>query len=171
MLRGINPFNLFIISSLATVFSKFPALRLLNKCNILGKFIPAFRRIVAQMQHDLFHIYTVDEHTLNVIENIRRFTLQKWKHEFPECNEIFKSFKNPYLLYLSAMFHDIAKGRGGDHSKLGGIVSLRFTKLMNLNVEDRELIAWLVKSHLKSLILIFFLSTKSSMSVDELYIP
>ncbi|MDC6484620.1 HD domain-containing protein, partial [Methylophilaceae bacterium] len=92
---------------------------------------------------------TVDEHTLNVIENIRRFTLQKWKHEFPECNEIFKSFKNPYLLYLSAMFHDIAKGRGGDHSKLGGIVSLRFTKLMNLNVEDRELIAWLVKSHLK----------------------
>ena len=125
------------------------SLRLLNKCNILGKFIPAFGRIVAQMQHDLFHIYTVDEHTLNVIENIRRFTLQKWKHEFPECNEIFKSFKNPYLLYLSAMFHDIAKGRGGDHSKLGGIVSLRFTKLMNLNVEDRELIAWLVKSHLK----------------------
>ena len=71
------------------------SLRLLNKCNILGKFIPAFGKIVGQMQHDLFHIYTVDEHTLNVIENIRRFTLDKWKHEFPECNEIFKNFKKP----------------------------------------------------------------------------
>ena len=71
------------------------SLRLLNKCNILGKFIPAFGNIVGQMQHDLFHIYTVDEHTLNVIENIRRFTLDKWKHEFPECNEIFKNFKKP----------------------------------------------------------------------------
>ena len=125
------------------------SLRLLNKCNILGKFIPAFGKIVAQMQHDLFHIYTVDEHTLNVIENIRRFTLDKWKHEFPECNEIFKNFKKPYLLYLGALFHDIAKGRGGDHSKLGELVALRFGRIMKLNNEDRELIAWLVKSHLK----------------------
>jgi len=125
------------------------SLRLLNKCNILGKFIPAFGKIVAQMQHDLFHIYTVDEHTLNVIENIRRFTLDKWKHEFPECNEIFKNFKKPYLLYLGALFHDIAKGRGGDHSKLGEVVALRFGRIMKLNNEDGELIAWLVKSHLK----------------------
>ena len=125
------------------------SLRLLNKCNILGKFIPAFGKIVAQMQHDLFHTYTVDEHTLNVIENIRRFTLDKWKHEFPECNDIFKSFKKPYLLYLGALFHDIAKGRGGDHSKLGGAIALRFGRIMNLSNEDKELIAWLVKSHLK----------------------
>ena len=125
------------------------SLRLLNKCNILGKFIPAFGRVVAQMQHDLFHIYTVDEHTLNVIENIRRFTLDKWKHEFPECNEIFKGFKKPYQLYLGALFHDIAKGRGGDHSKLGGDIALRFGKIMHLSNEDKDLIAWLVKSHLK----------------------
>ena len=125
------------------------SLRLLNKCNILGKFIPAFGKIVAQMQHDLFHIYTVDEHTLNVIENIRRFTLDKWKHEFPECNQIFKTFKKPYLLYLGALFHDIAKGRGGDHSKLGEVTALRFGRIMKLKNEDKELIAWLVKSHLK----------------------
>jgi len=125
------------------------SLRLLNKCNILGKFIPAFGKIVAQMQHDLFHIYTVDEHTLNVIENIRHFTLDKRKHEFPECNEIFKSFKKPHLLYLGALFHDIAKGRGGDHSELGEAIALRFGRIMKLSNEDKELIAWLVKSHLK----------------------
>jgi len=125
------------------------SLRLLNKCNILGKFIPAFGKIVAQMQHDLFHTYTVDEHTLNVIENIRRFTLDKWKHEFPECNEIFKNFKKPHLLYLGALFHDIAKGRGGDHSELGEAIALRFGRIMKLSSEDRKLIAWLVKAHLK----------------------
>jgi len=125
------------------------SLRLLSKCNILGKFIPAFGKIVAQMQHDLFHTYTVDEHTLNVIENIRRFTLDKWKHEFPECNEIFKNFKKPHLLYLGALFHDIAKGRGGDHSELGGAIALRFGRIMKLSDEDRKLIAWLVKAHLK----------------------
>ena len=125
------------------------SLRILNKCNILGKFIPAFGKIVAQMQHDLFHIYTVDEHTLNVIENIRRFTLDKWKHEFPECNEIFKNFKKPYVLYLGAIFHDIAKGRGGDHSTLGEAIALKFGQDMALNNEDIELITWLVKSHLK----------------------
>jgi len=125
------------------------SLRILNKCNILGKFIPAFGRIVAQMQHDLFHIYTVDEHTLNVIENIRRFTLEKWKHEFPECNQIFKSFKKPYLLYLGALFHDIAKGRGGDHSLLGESIARKFGHDMLLEDEDIQLITWLVKSHLK----------------------
>ena len=125
------------------------SLRLLNKCNILGKYIPAFGKIVAQMQHDLFHIYTVDEHTLNVIENIRRFTLDKWKHEFPECNTIFRSFKKPFLLYFAALFHDIAKGRGGDHSKLGETIALRFGRIMKLDNEDTNLIAWLVKSHLK----------------------
>ena len=125
------------------------SLRLLNKCNILGKFIPEFGKIVAQMQHDLFHTYTVDEHTLNVIENIRRFSLEKWKHEFPECNKIFKSFKKPHILYFGALFHDIAKGRGGDHSELGETIALRFGKIMKFRVEDKALIAWLVKSHLK----------------------
>jgi len=125
------------------------SLRLMNKCNILGNFIPPFGKVVAQMQHDLFHIYTVDEHTLNVIENIRRFSKVSLKHEFPECHEIFLKFKKPYLLYLGAIFHDIAKGRGGDHSELGFVVAMKFCKKINLPDNDTHLIAWLVKSHLK----------------------
>jgi len=125
------------------------SLRLMNKCNILGNFIPAFGKVVAQMQHDLFHIYTVDEHTLNVVENIRRFSKTSLKYEFPECHEIFLKFKKPYLLYLGAIFHDIAKGRGGDHSELGFKVAMRFCKKMCLPDEDTHLIAWLVNSHLK----------------------
>jgi [protein-PII] uridylyltransferase len=125
------------------------SLRLMNKCNILGNYIPAFGKVVAQMQHDLFHIYTVDEHTLNVIENIRRFSKASLKHEFPECHEIFLNFKKPYLLYLGAIFHDIAKGRGGDHSELGFDVAMKFCKKIDLPDNDTHLIAWLVKSHLK----------------------
>ena len=125
------------------------SLRLLNKCNILGKYIPSFGRVVAQMQHDLFHIYTVDEHTLNVVENIRRFSKAKLKHEFPECHRIFARFDKPYLLYLAAIFHDIAKGRGGDHSEKGEKVAKRFARSFGLSGEDSNLIAWLVKSHLK----------------------
>ena len=125
------------------------SLRLMNKCNILGNYITAFGQVVAQMQHDLFHIYTVDEHTLNVIENIRRFSKASLKYEFPECHKIFLNFKKPYLLYLGAIFHDIAKGRGGDHSELGFNVALKFCKKINLQDSDTHLIAWLVKSHLK----------------------
>jgi len=125
------------------------SLRIMNKCNILGQFIPMFGKIVAQMQHDLFHIYTVDEHTLNVVENLRRFSKLKLKHEFPDCYEKFKLFKKPDILYLAAIFHDIAKGRGGDHSELGALDAERFCKKINLPKEDCLLVKWLVKSHLK----------------------
>lgn len=124
------------------------ALRLLNKTNILGKFIPAFGKVVAQMQHDLFHIYTVDEHTLNVIENIRRYSKEKLKHEFPDCHDIFKSFTKPYLLYFAALFHDIGKGRGGDHSLIGEKIAIKFCRMMNFDKEESNLITWLVRSHL-----------------------
>ena len=125
------------------------SLRIMNKCNLLGQFIPVFGKIVAQMQHDLFHIYTVDEHTLNVVENLRRFSKFKLNHEFPDCYAIFKQFKKPYILYLAAIFHDIAKGRGGDHSDLGAIDADRFCKKINIPKEDTKLVKWLVKSHLK----------------------
>ena len=125
------------------------SLRIMNKCNLLGQFIPTFGKIVAQMQHDLFHIYTVDEHTLNVVENLRRFCKFELKHEFPDCYEIFKKFKKPYILYLAAIFHDIAKGRGGDHSDLGATDADRFCKKINIPKEDTKLVKWLVKSHLK----------------------
>ncbi|MCB4811721.1 [protein-PII] uridylyltransferase [Methylovorus menthalis] len=124
------------------------ALRRMNRYGILGNYIPAFGRIVGQMQHDLFHVYTVDEHILNVLRNLRRFALPELAHEFPLCSQLFMQFDKPYLLYLGALFHDIAKGRGGDHSTLGAVDAKRFCKAHGLNREDSELVAWLVEAHL-----------------------
>lgn len=125
------------------------ALRRMNRYGILGQYIPAFGRIVGQMQHDLFHVYTVDEHILNVLANLRRYAKVELKHEFPLCSELFSDFKKPYLLYLAALFHDIAKGRNGDHSRLGTIDARRFCKLHGLAKHETELVAWLVDAHLK----------------------
>lgn len=124
------------------------ALRRMNRYGILGNYIPAFGRIVGQMQHDLFHVYTVDEHILNVLRNLRRFAISRFNHEFPLCSKLFAEFDKPYLLYLGALFHDIAKGRGGDHSTLGTVDARRFCKLHGLPKEEGELVAWLVESHL-----------------------
>ncbi len=125
------------------------ALRRMNSYGILGQYLPVFGKIVGQMQHDLFHVFTVDAHILNVITNLRRFAKPELKHEFPLCTQLFESFEKPHLLYIAALFHDIAKGRGGDHSTLGTIDAKRFCKLHNLPKEDKDLVAWLVDAHLK----------------------
>jgi len=125
------------------------ALRAMNRYGILGSYIPAFGKIIGQMQHDLFHVYTVDEHILNVLANLRRFSKPELKHEFPLCSQLFSAFDAPHLLYLAALFHDIAKGRGGDHSSLGTVDAKRFCKLHGLPKADGELVAWLVESHLR----------------------
>lgn len=125
------------------------ALRNMNRYGVLGQYIPVFGKIIGQMQHDLFHVYTVDEHILNVLRNLRRFAKPELAHEFPLCSKLFAQFDKPYLLYLAALFHDIAKGRGGDHSDLGTIDARRFCKLHGLLKAETELVAWLVKSHLK----------------------
>lgn len=125
------------------------ALRAMNQYGILGCYIPAFGKIVGQMQHDLFHVYTVDEHILNVLANLRRFSKPELKHEFPLCSQLFSDFDAPHLLYLAALFHDIAKGRGGDHSALGTVDARRFCKLHGLSKQDVEFVAWLVAAHLK----------------------
>lgn len=124
------------------------ALKKMNRYGLLGNYIPAFGRIVGQMQHDLFHVYTVDEHTLNVMGNLQRFSIREHSHEFPLCSQLFSNFDSPHLLYLGALFHDIAKGRGGDHSQLGRQDAKRFCKLHGLSKEDSELVAWLVGAHL-----------------------
>jgi [protein-PII] uridylyltransferase len=124
-------------------------LRRMNSYGILGQYMPVFGKIVGQMQHDLFHVFTVDAHILNVITNLRRFAKPELKHEFPLCSQLFEAFEKPHLLYLAALFHDIAKGRGGDHSTLGTIDAKRFCKLHNLPKEDKDLVAWLVDAHLK----------------------
>jgi [protein-PII] uridylyltransferase len=94
-------------------------IRRMNQYGILGRYLPAFGRIVGQMQHDLFHVYTVDQHILQVMRNVRRFTMAEHAHEYPLLSRLITAFERRWLLYLSALFHDIAKGRGGDHSQLG----------------------------------------------------
>ncbi len=123
-------------------------LRRMNRYGILGRYIPAFGRIVGQMQHDLYHVYTVDEHILNVIRNLRRFAVPELAHEFPLASRLMSDFERPELLYLAGLFHDIAKGRGGDHSALGKVDALRFCREHGLPLDDAALVAWLVENHL-----------------------
>ena len=123
-------------------------LRNMNHYGILGRYIPAFGRIVGQMQHDLYHIYTVDEHILTVLRNLRRLAIPELAHEHPLASRLISGFSHPELLYLSALFHDIAKGRGGDHSTLGMADARRFCRLHQLTKADTELVVWLVGEHL-----------------------
>uniref|UniRef100_E6QRA3 (Protein-PII) uridylyltransferase (PII uridylyl-transferase) (Uridylyl-removing enzyme) (UTase) n=1 Tax=mine drainage metagenome TaxID=410659 RepID=E6QRA3_9ZZZZ len=125
------------------------ALRDLNRYGILGRYIPAFGRIVGQMQHDLFHIYTVDAHILTVLRNLRRLTVPELAHEYPLASRLISGFPQVEVLYLAALFHDIAKGRGGDHSQLGRSDARRFCRLHQLDAADTELVVWLVQEHLK----------------------
>jgi [protein-PII] uridylyltransferase len=123
-------------------------LRRMNQLGILARYIPEFGRIVGQMQHDLFHVYTVDEHIMMVIRNLRRLTVPRFAHEFPLCSELIVAFEHAEALYLAGLFHDIAKGRGGDHSALGAEEARRFCKLHQLAEEETELVVWLVENHL-----------------------
>ncbi len=123
-------------------------LRRMNMYGVLGLYIPAFGRIVGRMQYDLFHAYTVDEHTLFVVSNLRRFALQRFDDEFPHCSEVMQSLKKPEIAYLSGLFHDIAKGRGGDHSKLGAMDAEAFCLEHGLSKSDAQTVAWLVRHHL-----------------------
>ena len=123
-------------------------LRRMNRYGILAAYIPAFDSIVGRMQYDLFHAYTVDQHTLFVIRNMRRLSVPDYCHEFPLASGIFQHLPNPGLLYLSGLFHDIAKGRHGDHSELGAVDAKEFCELHGLPEEDSELVSWLVRSHL-----------------------
>ncbi|HJV73979.1 MAG TPA: [protein-PII] uridylyltransferase [Noviherbaspirillum sp.] len=124
------------------------ALRGMNQTSILGRYLPNFRRIIGQMQHDLFHVYTVDQHILMVVRNVRRFTMTEHAHEYPFCSQLMANFAQPWLLYIAALFHDIAKGRGGDHSLLGKADARRFCKEHSLTREDTELVVFLVEHHL-----------------------
>ncbi|MDT4331727.1 [protein-PII] uridylyltransferase [Methylomonas sp. MED-D] len=123
-------------------------LKRMNRYGILAAYLPDFANIVARMQYDLFHIYTVDEHTLFVIRNLRRFSLAKHNKELPFCNNIFLLISKPEILYIAALFHDIAKGRGGDHSTLGETIARQFCQQHELPSSDTKIITWLVRNHL-----------------------
>jgi [protein-PII] uridylyltransferase len=124
------------------------ALRRMNDMGVLGRYLPAFRHIVGQMQHDLFHVYTVDQHIMMVVRNMRRFTMSEHAHEYPFCSQLIANFRASWLLYVAALFHDIAKGRGGDHSKLGTADARQFCEAHGITPDDTNLVVFLVEQHL-----------------------
>ncbi|MBB1604877.1 [protein-PII] uridylyltransferase [Variovorax sp. UMC13] len=124
------------------------AFRLMNQTSVLGRYLRPFRDIVGQMQHDLFHVYTVDQHILMVLRNVRRFFIAEHAHEYPFCSQLAAGWDKPWMLYVAALFHDIAKGRGGDHSTLGARDVQRFCRLHAVSREDSKLIEFLVTEHL-----------------------
>ena len=124
------------------------ALRLMNQTSVLGRYLRVFRSIVGQMQHDLFHVYTVDQHILMVLRNIRRFFVAEHAHEYPFCSQLAAGWDKPWVLYVAALYHDIAKGRGGDHSTLGARDVRRFCQQHDIEREDTKLIEFLVTEHL-----------------------
>ncbi len=124
------------------------AIRLMNQTSVLGRYLWVFRQIVGQMQHDLFHVYTVDQHILMVLRNVRRFFMAEHSHEYPMCSQLASGWDKPWILYIAALFHDIAKGRGGDHSELGCLDVRIFCKQHGIAAEDAKLAEFLVGEHL-----------------------
>ncbi len=124
------------------------ALRRMNQYSILGRYLPIFGKVVGQMQHDLFHVYTVDQHILMVVRNLRRFAMVEFAHEFPFCSRLMTGFERNWILYVAAIFHDIAKGRGGDHSALGRLEARKFCREHLISQQDSDLIEFLVGNHL-----------------------
>ncbi len=124
------------------------AMRLMNQTSVLGRYLWVFRKIVGQMQHDLFHVYTVDQHILMVLRNVRRFFIVEHAHEYPFCSQLAAGWDKPWILYAAALFHDIAKGRGGDHSELGARDVRAFCRQHGVHRDECKLIEFLVKEHL-----------------------
>ncbi|HEY1313713.1 MAG TPA: [protein-PII] uridylyltransferase [Steroidobacteraceae bacterium] len=123
-------------------------MRRMNLYGVLGRYIPSFGRVVGRMQYDLFHAYTVDAHTLFVVSNLRRLAIPKFNDEFPALSQIMQSLPRQEIAYLAALFHDIAKGRGGDHSELGAVDAEAFCLEQGLGRYEARLVAWLVRNHL-----------------------
>jgi [protein-PII] uridylyltransferase len=123
-------------------------LQRMNRYGILGGYLPEFGKIVGQMQHDLFHIYPVDVHTLEVVRNVRRLVLPEVTAKFPVAAHIYKKFRRRELIVIAALYHDIAKGRGGDHSLLGSADIADFAERHGLQPQEVDLLKWLVENHL-----------------------
>ena len=126
----------------------FSQLRRMNRLGILGAYLPEFERVVGQMQFDLFHIYTVDAHTLQVVRNMRRFRYKDQRQQFPIAAHIHERLPRVELLYVAGFFHDLAKGMGGDHSSMGIGIAKSFCERHRLGLWETNLICWLVEHHL-----------------------
>lgn len=124
------------------------AFNLMHRHGIIGSYLPSWRNIVGQMQFDLFHAYSVDEHSYRVVKNLYQFSQKEHNHKFPLCSKIVQKIRKPEVLYLAGIFHDIAKGRGGDHAELGAVDALLFCQSHQMNKHDSKMVSWLVKNHL-----------------------
>ncbi|WP_114326372.1 [protein-PII] uridylyltransferase [Candidatus Colwellia aromaticivorans] len=124
------------------------AFNLMHKHGILGSYLPSWRNIVGQMQFDLFHAYSVDEHSYRVVKNLYQFSQKEHNHKFPLCSKIMQRVRKPEVLYLAGIFHDIAKGRGGDHAQLGAVDALIFCQSHQMSKHDSNMVSWLVETHL-----------------------
>ncbi|MBL8806226.1 MAG: [protein-PII] uridylyltransferase [Rhodospirillales bacterium] len=124
------------------------ALRRLNEAGVFGRFVPDFGRVVAQMQHDMYHVYTVDEHTIFAIGILHRIEQGQLEKDHPLASEIIHQIQSRRALYFALLLHDIAKGRGGDHSVLGAEIAMKLGPRMGLSEEETETAAWLVRAHL-----------------------
>jgi len=124
------------------------ALRRMNRYGVLGRYLPEFGLIIGHMQYDLFHTLTVDEHTLYLVRNLRRLAMERFRHELPFYSEVMARLPRPELLFIAGLYHDIAKGRGGDHSEMGAELAERFCLDHGLSHADAALVSWLVKNHL-----------------------
>lgn len=144
-----NPINKkLFLETIKLRYGPYHFLKNLNTWGILGRFLPVWRRIVGQMQHDLFHIYTVDQHTLGVVKFLRRLSHSSYAHEYPLCSQIINEIDKPWRLTLAGLFHDIAKGRGGSHAELGAKEVKRFAADFGIEKEDAEFLEFLVAQHL-----------------------
>ena len=170
------------LSILKSPYTVVTQLTLMRRYGVLGRYLPAFGDIVGQMQHDLFHIYTVDAHTMMVIRNMRRFRYEQALETFPIAHRCVKSIPKGELLYIAGLFHDIGKGRGGDHSELGAEDAKLFCEQHGLNESDTALVCWLVRYHLymssvaqnrdiydPEVVADFAAHVKSQMRLDYLY--
>ncbi len=120
----------------------------MKRYSVLGNYIPAFGQIMGLMQYDLFHIYTVDAHTLLLLRNLNRFKEPEFAKDFPVVSSVFQRLARRDIVYLAALFHDIAKGRGGDHSELGAQDAIQFCRTHGFTERECKLVAWLIQSHL-----------------------
>ena len=154
----------------------------MRRYGVLGRYLPEFGQVIGQMQHDLFHIYTVDAHTMMVIRNMRRFHYRSSEEHFPVACHCVRNLPKVELLYIAGLYHDVGKGRGGNHSELGAVDAIAFCQRHNLTIDDTQLVAWLVRQHLlmssvaqrkdiydPDVILEFATEVKSERRLDYLY--
>ena len=147
-LRNSKKANTFFINVLTNINNSEKVLRSMSEIGLLGRFIPDFQKVVARVQHDMYHTYTVDEHTINAIGILRKIDNGELKSKFDLASEVIKKIVSKKVLYIALFLHDIAKGRGGDHSILGGEVAQNLCPRFGLNADETETVVWLVENHL-----------------------